>query len=156
MQDLILQSDRSDVPARPDDLRQRNEQNSERVADGAGHLLDFKPPERTHRMRTMLAHHILSERRFFAQFVGTEEPPVEELPPPGDKPTGTAYIDKYIGLTKRRMPQLAAGTTSWWLESRPFFGGLQRERTWVMETARRTPWSRRSEGTDRCFVCRNS
>ena len=32
---------------------------------------------------------------------------------------------------KRRLPQLAQGTAAWWLESRPFFGGLQRERIWV-------------------------
>ena len=32
---------------------------------------------------------------------------------------------------KRRLPQLAKGTTAWWLEQRPFFGGLQRERIWV-------------------------
>ena len=36
----------------------------------------------------------LSERRLFAQFVGTEEPPVEAVLPPGDKPTVTAYLDK--------------------------------------------------------------
>ena len=35
---------------------------------------------------TIMVHQILSERRFFAQFVGTEEPPVEELLPPWDKP----------------------------------------------------------------------
>jgi uncharacterized damage-inducible protein DinB len=63
--------------------------------------------------------------------VGTEEPPVEELLPPGEKPVVRAYIDKYIWLVKRRLPQLAAGTTSWWLESRPFFGGFRRERIWV-------------------------
>ena len=32
---------------------------------------------------------------------------------------------------KRRLPQLAQGSAAWWLESRPFFGGLQRERIWV-------------------------
>jgi len=42
-----------------------------------------------------------------------------------------AYIDKYVGLVKRRLPQLATGTAAWWLESRPFFGGLRRERIWV-------------------------
>jgi hypothetical protein len=26
---------------------------------------------------------------------------------------------------------LAQGTAAWWLESRPFFGGLRRERIWV-------------------------
>ncbi|HEX5273002.1 MAG TPA: DinB family protein [Gemmataceae bacterium] len=94
-------------------------------------LLDFRPHEKTNTIRTILAHQLLSERRFFAQFVGTEEPPVEELLPPGDKPGGRAYIEKYVSLAKKRLPQLAQGTAAWWLESRPFFGGLQRERVWV-------------------------
>ena len=42
-----------------------------------------------------------------------------------------AYIDKYVWLVKRRLPQLPPGTAAWWLEQRPFFGGLQRERIWV-------------------------
>ena len=42
-----------------------------------------------------------------------------------------AYLDKYIGLTRRRLPQLAQGTAAWWLEGRPFLDGLQRERIWV-------------------------
>src|SRR5512145_3158446 len=84
-------------------------------------LLDFKPHEKTNTIRTILVHQLLSERRFFAQFVGTEEPPVEELLPPGDRPTVSAYLDKYLGLVKRRLPQLAQGTAAWWLESRPFF-----------------------------------
>src|SRR5215210_4985869 len=57
-------------------------------------LLDFKPHEKTNPIRTILAHQLLSERRFFAQFVGTQEPPVEELMPPGDKPTVGAYLAK--------------------------------------------------------------
>src|SRR4051794_4610869 len=95
------------------------------VPDG---LLDFKPHEKTNPIRTILAHQLLSERRFFAQFVGTEEPPVEELLPPGEKPVVQAYIDKYLWLVKRRLPQLAQGTAAWWLEGRPFFGGLRRGR----------------------------
>jgi uncharacterized damage-inducible protein DinB len=94
-------------------------------------LLDFKPHEKTNPIRTILVHQLLSERRFFGQFVGTEEPPVEELLPPGEKPDTEAYIEKYLWLAKRRLPQFAKGTTAWWLESRPFFGGLQRERIWV-------------------------
>ena len=61
-------------------------------------LLDFKPHEKTNTIRTILAHQLLSERRFFAQFVGTQEPPVEELLPAGEKPVVQAYIDKYIWL----------------------------------------------------------
>jgi uncharacterized damage-inducible protein DinB len=94
-------------------------------------LLDFTPHERTNPIRTILVHQLLSERRFFAQFVGTEEPPVEELLPRGDKPAVAAYIEKYVGLVKLRLPQLGKGTAAWWLEVRPFFGGLQRERVWV-------------------------
>jgi uncharacterized damage-inducible protein DinB len=63
-------------------------------------LLDFKPHEKTNSIRTILVHQLLSERRFFAQFVGTEEPPVEELLPPGEKPAVAAYIEKYIWLAK--------------------------------------------------------
>jgi uncharacterized damage-inducible protein DinB len=94
-------------------------------------LLDFKPHEKTNSIRTILVHQLLSERRFFAQFVGTAEPPVEEILPAGEKPNPQAYIDKYVWLAKRRLPQIAAGTTGWWLDSRPFFGGLMRERIWV-------------------------
>ena len=83
----------------------------------------------------ILVHQLLSERRFFAQFVGTKEPPVEELLPPGEKPAVPAYIEKYVWLAKGRLPQLAQGTAAWWLESRPFFGGLQRERIWVFWAA---------------------
>src|SRR5215468_12460820 len=53
------------------------------VLDG---LLDFKPHEKTNSIRTIMVHQLLSERRFFAQFVGTEEPTVEELLPPDQKP----------------------------------------------------------------------
>src|SRR4051812_38536913 len=76
------------------------------VPDG---LLDFKPHDKTNPIRTILVHQLLSERRFFAQFVGTEEPPVEELLPAGEKPTVQAYVEKYVGLVKRRLPQLARG-----------------------------------------------
>src|SRR6266566_9074751 len=79
-------------------------------------LLDFQPHEKTNPIRTIMVHQLLSELRFFAQFVGTEEPPVEELLPPGEKPVVQAYIGKYLWLAKRRLPQLAGGTAAWWLE----------------------------------------
>jgi hypothetical protein len=75
-------------------------------------MLDFQPHEKTNPIRTILVHQLLSERRFFAQFVGTQEPPVEELLPAGEKPIVQAYIDKYIWLVKQRLPQLAQGTAA--------------------------------------------
>ncbi len=94
-------------------------------------VLDFKPHEKTNPIRTILVHQLLSERRFFAQFVGTREPAVEDLLPGGEKRLVRAYIDKYVWLVRGRLPQLAAGTAAWWLEQRDFFGGLRRERIWV-------------------------
>jgi uncharacterized damage-inducible protein DinB len=94
-------------------------------------LLDFKPHEKVNTIRTILVHQLFSERRFFAQFAGLEEPPVEDLLPPGDKPPVRAYLDKYVWLARLRLPQFARGTAAWWLEERPFFGGLRRERIWV-------------------------
>ena len=94
-------------------------------------LLDFKPHANVNPIRTIFVHQLLSERRFFAQFAGLDEPAVEELLPPGEKPTVQAYLDRYVALAKRRLPQFAAGTTAWWLEQRDFFGGLKRERIWI-------------------------
>ena len=105
-------------------------------------LLDYKPHERVNTIRTIFVHQLLSERRFFAQFVGTREPSVEELLPASSitavtnasdaaKPDVAAYLDKYTWLTKLRLPQFAAGTNAWWLEERPFFGGLKRQRIWI-------------------------
>ena len=59
-------------------------------------LLDFKPHEKTNPIRTILVHQLLSERRFFVQFVGTEEPPVEELLPSGELPRVQEYIAQII------------------------------------------------------------
>jgi uncharacterized damage-inducible protein DinB len=97
------------------------------IPDGS---LDFKPHEKTNTIRTILAHQILSERRFFAQFVGTEEPPVDGLLPSVESPPVQAYLDRYLWLATRRLPQLAQATAEWWLTEMPFFG-LKRQRIWT-------------------------
>lgn len=94
-------------------------------------LIEYKPHEKTNSIRTILVHQILSERRFFAQFVGTEEPAVEELLPPGESPRVEEYLEKYVRLARRRLPQFAQASAEWWLEERPFFGGLHRQRIWI-------------------------
>lgn len=94
-------------------------------------LLDSRPHERVNTIRSIFVHQILSERRFFAQFVGTEEPPVADLLPPGDRPTVGAYLDRYVDLAGRRLPQLARASAEWWLADRPFFGGATRQRIWT-------------------------
>ncbi|HEV3166429.1 MAG TPA: DinB family protein [Isosphaeraceae bacterium] len=94
-------------------------------------LLEFRPHDKTNTIRTILVHQILSERRFFAQFVGTAEPPAEDLLPPGERPLVQAYIDRYVSLAKGRLAQLAAASADWWLTARPFFDGLERQRIWT-------------------------
>jgi uncharacterized damage-inducible protein DinB len=98
------------------------------IPDG---LLDCRPHEKANNIRTILVHQLLSERRFFAEFAGLDEPAVEELLPPGEAPVVGAYIEKYVWLVKRRLPQFARGNTTWWLEERMFFGGLTRQRVWI-------------------------
>jgi len=94
-------------------------------------LLNFRPHEKCDTIRTILVHQLLSERRFFAQFVGTQEPPVDQLLPAGDNPVVAAYIDKYVWLARLRLPQFAAADAKWWLDERPFFGALRRQRIWI-------------------------
>jgi hypothetical protein len=66
--------------------------------------LDFRPHEGANTIRTIFQHQLLSERRFFGQFVGTTEPPVEELLPAGEQPGVEAYLSKYVWLCKLRLP----------------------------------------------------
>src|SRR3954466_1276721 len=54
--------------------------------------LDFKPHEKVNTIRTILVHQLLSERRFFALFVGTNEPPVDQLLPSGESPPAAEFI----------------------------------------------------------------
>jgi len=93
--------------------------------------LDFRPQEKVNTIRTIFAHQLLSERRFFAEFLGTQEPSADQLLPPADAPALTDYIEKYIHLCKLRLSQLAAGTSDWWLTDLPFFDGLTRQRIWI-------------------------
>ena len=95
-------------------------------------LLDFRPHEKMNTIRTILVHQLLSERRFFAQFVGTDEPPVEELLPAGETPAGRG-VHRQVRLAGEGggCRSSRPATTAWWLEERPFFGGLVRQRIWV-------------------------
>jgi uncharacterized damage-inducible protein DinB len=92
--------------------------------------LDFAPHRRSSTVRQILVHQILSERRFFAEFIGIPEPPVESLLPPGDAPRVGAYVERLVTLARARLPALAAGDESFWLTEVPFFD-VRRERIWV-------------------------
>jgi uncharacterized damage-inducible protein DinB len=94
-------------------------------------LLDFKPHDKTNPIRAILVHQLLSERRFFGEFVGLAEPPAEEVLPHGERPMVVDYIEQYVALAKRRLPQFAEKPMAWWLTELPFFEGLIRQRIWT-------------------------
>jgi uncharacterized damage-inducible protein DinB len=93
--------------------------------------LDFRPHQRSSSVRQILVHQILSERRFFAEFVGLAEPPVESLLPPGDPPAAAAYADRLLALARPRLAPLAEADEAFWLAEVPFFD-VRRQRIWVV------------------------
>src|SRR5271170_297151 len=94
-------------------------------------LLDFKPHDKTNPIRTIFVHQLLSERRFFGEFVGIAEPDAEAVLPNGERPSVVEYIERYVALAKRRLPQFAEKPMEWWLTDLPFFDGLMRQRIWT-------------------------
>jgi uncharacterized damage-inducible protein DinB len=92
--------------------------------------LEFRLHPRSSSIRQILAHQILSERRFFAEFIGLAEPPVESLLPPGDAPPVRAYQERVIALARARLPPLAGADEIFWLAEVPFFD-VRRQRIWV-------------------------
>jgi uncharacterized damage-inducible protein DinB len=91
--------------------------------------LAFRPHGRSSTIREILTHQILSERRFFAEFLGFPEPPAATLLPAGDAPVA-AYIERYVALARARLAPLAAGDEAFWLAPVLFFD-VTRERIWV-------------------------
>lgn len=92
--------------------------------------LSFRPHPKSGTVRDILAHQILSERRFFAEFLGFDEPAPATLLPPGDPPPVKAFADRYVELARPRLARLAAGDEAFWLAQVPFFD-VTRERIWV-------------------------
>jgi uncharacterized damage-inducible protein DinB len=90
--------------------------------------LAWRPDEKSSTVLDILRHQLLSERRFFGEFLGSGEPPAE-LVLPSDQ-TVDAYAVRMRQLAVRRLPFLAARTEEWWLEGAPFFGE-QRQRIWI-------------------------
>ncbi len=90
--------------------------------------LMFRPHPKSSTVADILKHQLLSERRFFGEFVGTPEPePANVLPQPPELP---GYIRRMEELARRRLDFFATQSRGWWMEDVPFFG-LTRQRIWV-------------------------
>ena len=69
--------------------------------------LEFRPHSRSSSVRQILVHQILSERRFFAEFIGLREPEVDGLLPPGQSPPVVEYVRRLVDLARPRLGALS-------------------------------------------------
>jgi uncharacterized damage-inducible protein DinB len=90
--------------------------------------MSFRPHPRSKVVLDILKHQLLSERRFFGEFMGVPEPPASEVLPLGETPQD--YWMRMRELACPRMAFLALQTEAWWLEEVPFFD-VARQRIWV-------------------------
>jgi uncharacterized damage-inducible protein DinB len=91
--------------------------------------MSFKSADRSSTVLDIMKHQLLSERRFFAEFIGLRGEPEAAAVLPQEL-TPTAFCRRDEELCKARLPRLAEGDEPWWLELVPFFD-VRRQRIWV-------------------------
>ena len=90
--------------------------------------MPYRPHPRSSSVEEIMKHQLLSERRFFGEFLGAPEPlPAEVLPEAG---ASEAYAERLHRLALPRLNFFAGQSEAWWLESVRFFD-VKRERIWI-------------------------
>jgi uncharacterized damage-inducible protein DinB len=90
--------------------------------------LNYRPHPRSSSVGEILKHQLLSERRFFGEFLGTPEPaPGLVLPAALTPETASA---RFVELAKARLAFFARQERSWWFMVVPFFD-VERQRIWI-------------------------
>lgn len=90
--------------------------------------LPFRPHPRSSSVEEVMKHQLLSERRFFGEFLGMPEPSPDKLLPA--LPSPETYANRMVELALPRLEFFAMQTESWWQERAPFFD-VERERIWI-------------------------
>lgn len=90
--------------------------------------MPFRVHERSSTVEEIMKHQLLSERRFFGEFIGLPEPAASEVLP--QETTPQAYANRLVELAVPRLTFLADKNQMWWLEQKPFFD-VVRERIWI-------------------------
>lgn len=90
--------------------------------------LGYRPHPRSTSVGDIFKHQLLSERRFFGEFIGTEEPAPADVMP--DVLTVARAIDRLAELAVARSAEIASKSAEWWLVRMPFFE-VERERIWI-------------------------
>lgn len=88
----------------------------------------FRPHPKSTTALEIMKHQLLSERRFFSEFMAVPEAPPSEILPVGAAPQD--YWMRMRDLALPRMAFLAVQSEAWWLEEVPFFD-VARQRIWV-------------------------
>ena len=91
--------------------------------------LAFKPHPRSSSVKEIIEHELLSERRFFGEFLGLPEVPADEVLP--QERTPHAFAARMVELARPRLQFMAKQEQDWWLTVVPFFD-VQRERIWIL------------------------
>lgn len=90
--------------------------------------MPYRPHPRASAVEEIMKHQLLSERRFFGEFLGAPEPPPAEILPQGHSPE--EYASRMYALAFPRLAFFAAQNERWWLERVTFFD-VVRERIWI-------------------------
>jgi uncharacterized damage-inducible protein DinB len=91
--------------------------------------LGYRPHPRSSTVADVLKHQLLSERRFFGEFLGAPEPAAGDVVP---APLSlAAAIRRLCDLAEPRLAFLAPQPEAWWLARVPFFD-VERERIWIV------------------------
>jgi len=90
--------------------------------------LAFRPHARATSIGDIFKHQLLSERRFFGEFIGAPEPPATEVLP--SSLTVHSAKARLVELARPRLSFLATQRADWWTTRVPFFD-VERDRIWV-------------------------
>jgi uncharacterized damage-inducible protein DinB len=90
--------------------------------------LAFRPHPKSSSVEEILKHQLLSERRFFGEFLGSPEPAPEKTLP--SESIVEQYCARMLDLARPRLAFLAARNEAWWLGETRFFD-VQRQRVWI-------------------------
>jgi uncharacterized damage-inducible protein DinB len=88
----------------------------------------WRPHPLSSTVAEIMRHQLLSERRFFSEFLGHNEPAAAQIVPSGEAPGPLA--DRLVQLARPRLEWLAGLNEEEWLRQMPFFD-VQRERIWI-------------------------
>lgn len=89
---------------------------------------DWRPHPKSSGVGEIMKHQLLSERRFFGEFLGTAEPGAAEILP--KEQTVNAYSRRLIELAAARLAWLSAMDEAAWMTRARFFD-VERERIWI-------------------------